>query len=127
VLVVDDNVDAADSLALLLRIGGHEVRACHDGPAALALVDEFAPDLVLLDIGLPGMDGYEVARRLRARPGSDKVLLVALTGYGQEEDMRRSRQAGFDQHLVKPANHAALTALFQSLGTASQEGAGNRG
>jgi signal transduction histidine kinase/DNA-binding response OmpR family regulator len=120
VLVVDDNVDGADSLAVLLRLGGHEVRVCHDGPAALALADEFRPDLVLLDIGLPGMDGYEVARRLRELPGLDKVPLVALSGYGQEEDVRRSRQAGFDRHLVKPADPAALAALFEALGSGAR-------
>jgi CheY-like chemotaxis protein len=123
--VVDDNVDGADSLAVLLRLSGHAVRVCHDGPAALALADEFVPDLVLLDIGLPGMDGYEVARRLRARPGLDRVLLVALTGYGQEEDVRRSRQAGFDHHLVKPADPTTLAALFAALGTGARAGSGS--
>jgi len=116
VLVVDDNVDGAESLAVLLRLGGHDVRVCHDGPAGLALADEFRPGLVFLDIGLPGLDGYEVARRLRAQLGPDGIVLVALTGYGQEEDVLRARQAGFDHHLVKPADPAALTALFEALG-----------
>ena len=121
-LVVDDNADGAESLVMLLRLGGHAVHVCHDGPAALALAGEFRPDLVLLDIGLPGMDGYEVARRLKALPGLDKVPLVALSGYGQEEDVRRSRQAGFDRHLVKPADPAALAALFEALGPAARVG-----
>jgi CheY-like chemotaxis protein len=114
VLVVDDNVDGAESLAVLLRLGGHEVRVCHDGPASLMIVDEFRPEMVFLDIGLPGLDGYEVAWRLRARP--ERIALIALTGYGQEEDVRRSRQAGFDRHLVKPADPASLAALFEALG-----------
>ncbi len=115
VLVVDDNLDAADSLALLLRVEGHEVQVCHDGPEALAAVDRFHPEVVLLDIGLPGMDGYEVARRLRGRSETEAALLVALTGYGQEEDVRRSLDAGFDHHFVKPADLAALSALFASV------------
>jgi CheY-like chemotaxis protein len=112
ILVVDDNVDATDSLALLLGVSGHEVRTAYDGPAALEAAEAFDPAIVLLDIGLPGMDGYEVARRLRQLPGRDKVLLVALTGYGQEEDRRRSREAGFDHHLVKPVDPEVLLALF---------------
>jgi signal transduction histidine kinase/DNA-binding response OmpR family regulator len=114
VLVVDDNVDGAESLAVLLRLSGHDVRVCHDGPAGLMIADEFRPELVFLDIGLPGLDGYEVARRLRAR--TERMVLIALTGYGQEEDVRRSRQAGFDRHLVKPADLASLAALFEALG-----------
>ncbi len=114
ILVVDDNIDAADSLALLLRVGGNVVHVCNDGAEALAVVAEFRPEVVLLDIGLPGIDGYEVARQLRSRPESESVLLVALTGYGQEEDVRRSRDAGFDHHFVKPADLAALTAVFES-------------
>ncbi len=115
ILVVDDNVDAADSLALLLHLAGHEVRVCHDGPAAVAAAQDFHPDIVLLDIGLPGMDGYEVARRLREQEALAEALLVALTGYGQEEDLRRSQEAGFDHHLVKPVEPATLFTLFASL------------
>jgi two-component system CheB/CheR fusion protein len=114
VLVVDDNRDAAESLALLLQAVGHEVRTCHDGPSALEAAAEFGPDTVLLDIGLPGMDGYEVARRLRALPATERALLVALTGYGQEEDQRRARAAGCDHHLIKPADLEALSALLAS-------------
>jgi signal transduction histidine kinase len=112
VLLVDDNVDAADSLALLLSLGGHEVRAVHDGPSALRAAAEFRPEVVLLDIGLPGMDGYEVARRLRQCAEVAGTLLVAVTGYGREEDRRRSREAGFDFHLVKPADPQQLAELF---------------
>jgi PAS domain S-box-containing protein len=105
ILIVDDNVDGANSLALLLRLEGHEVKVVHDGQAALEAAGEFRPEAVLLDIGLPrGMDGYEVAIRLRALPGLGSVLIVALTGYGQEEDRQRSSAAGFSAHLVKPVN-----------------------
>jgi len=104
ILVVDDNADAAESLGLLLRMRGHRVRLAPDGPAALALVREQPADVVLLDLGLPGMDGHEVGRRLRREPGHDKALVVALTGSGTEDDRRRSREAGFDHHLVKPVD-----------------------
>src|SRR5262249_56660029 len=96
ILVVDDNVDAAESVALLLRMEGHDVRVAHDGPAALAAVGAEPPDLVFLDIGMPVMNGYDVAQRLRQRPGLEHLLLVAMTGWGQEEDRRRSQEAGFD-------------------------------
>ena len=113
VLVVEDNVDGARSLGLLLRLDGHEVRAVHDGPAALVEAAAFRPEVVLLDIGLPrGMDGYEVARRLRQLPGNESAFLVALTGFGQEEDRQRSSAAGFDAHLVKPVNPEVLHDLL---------------
>jgi signal transduction histidine kinase/ActR/RegA family two-component response regulator len=112
VLVVDDNVDAAESLAILLHMEGHEVRTTYDGPAALGAAETFRPEIVLLDIGLPKMDGYEVARRLRRAPGLEKVVLVALTGYGQEEDRRSSREATIDHHLVKPVDPEALWTLL---------------
>jgi PAS domain S-box-containing protein len=108
VLVVDDNQDAADSLALLLRLLGQDVGTAYDGPTALAQAGEFRPELVFLDLGMPGMDGYEVARRLRRQPPSVGVVLVALTGWGQEEDRRRSSEAGFDHHLVKPVEPDAV-------------------
>lgn len=101
IVLIDDNVDAAESLAMLLRLKGHEVYIAYDGPAGVALALKTGPDCVLVDIGLPGIDGYEVARRLRAQAGGH-VLLVALTGYGQSEDRLKSEQAGFDHHLVKP-------------------------
>jgi CheY-like chemotaxis protein len=100
-LVVDDNQDAADSLADLLRLEGHEVRVAYSGVAALEVTKAYAPDAVFLDIGMPGMDGYEVARRMR-QPGREKVVLAALTGWGQQVDRRRTAEAGFDHHLVKP-------------------------
>ena len=112
VLVVDDNPDAADSLALLLRLAGQDARPAYDGPSALKLAAELRPDVVFLDIGMPGMDGYEAARRFRQMPGFADVLLVALTGWGQEEDRRRSAEAGFDRHLVKPVEPADLEGLL---------------
>ncbi len=112
ILVVDDNRDAADSLGLLLRFLGHEVRVAHDGPAALEAARAWRPAVVLLDIGMPGMDGYAVARALRALPELEGVVLIALTGWGQEEDRRRSRAAGFDHHLIKPVDLEALQALL---------------
>lgn len=108
ILVVDDNEDARDSLDLLLRLDGHEIRKAADGPAALAAAPEFRPDVVLLDIGLPGMDGYEVARRLREQSSTRGALLVAITGYGQPDDRLRAEAAGFDHHLVKPVDPEAL-------------------
>jgi CheY-like chemotaxis protein len=102
-LVVDDTVDAADSLVMLLRLAGQEVRVAYDGPTALLIAQAFRPQVVFLDLGMPGMDGYDVARQLREDPELKRVVLVAMTGWGQEEDRRRSRQAGFDSHLVKPA------------------------
>ena len=108
VLLVEDDKEAADCLAVLLREWGHEVSLAHNGPAALAAARAGPPETVLLDIGLPGMDGYEVARRLRGQAGLEKALVVALTGYGDEEDQRRAHQAGFDLHLVKPVNPLEL-------------------
>jgi PAS domain S-box-containing protein len=102
VLVVDDNQDSAESMATLLRLSGHEVGTAHDGPAALSYAADRRPEIVLLDIGLPGMTGYEVAKKIRALPGLARVRLVAMTGYGQEEDRRRASDAGFDSHFVKP-------------------------
>ena len=112
VLVVDDNVDTAESLSLLLRLRGYEVEIAYDGPAALKRAASFHPEAVLLDIGLPGLDGYQVASRLRRRRRTAKVLLVALTGYGQEEDQRRSQEAGFDHHLTKPVDPRVIYELL---------------
>ena len=114
VLVVDDNVDAARGLAQLLELLGHRVTLAHDGPGALAAAAVLAPQLVLLDIGLPGMDGYTVAARLRGA-GHDQAALVAVTGYGQDDDLRRSNAAGFDRHLVKPIDAAALRKLLAEV------------
>jgi PAS domain S-box-containing protein len=112
VLVVDDNVDAAESMALLLRMRRHEVRVVHDGPSAIQAASDFQPEVVLLDIGLPGMSGYEVARKLRQAPGGRKLILAAMTGYGQEEDRRRSQEAGFDQHFTKPVDPEQVEVLL---------------
>ena len=114
VLVVDDHADSARTLARVLELWGHEVRVAHSGPEAIAAVDADPADLILLDIGLPEMDGYEVARRLRARAPAATLILVALTGYGQDDDRRRSREAGFDHHLVKPVDLADLQRLLES-------------
>jgi PAS domain S-box-containing protein len=108
VLVVDDNRDAADSLAVLLEFAGHEARVAHGGEAALRLFEAVRPHVVLADISMPGMSGHELARRLRQRPGGERVLLIATSGYGQEEDRKRSREAGFDGHLVKPIDLHSL-------------------
>jgi PAS domain S-box-containing protein len=115
VLVVDDNRDAAESMGILIELWGHEVKRAYDGPAALDMSNAYGPDVIFLDIGLPGMDGYEVAASLRARPESSRSVLVAVTGYGQEEDRRRSRRAGFDHHLVKPVSPETLRLLLTSL------------
>jgi PAS domain S-box-containing protein len=115
IVVADDNVDAAESLALLLRLDGHDVRVAHDGAAALAAVEADPPDLVILDIGMPVMNGYDVARRLRQRPGLDRLMLVAMTGWGQAEDRRRSHEAGFDHHLIKPVEPEALRRLLAGM------------
>jgi PAS domain S-box-containing protein len=112
ILVVDDNADAADSLGMLLGIYGAEVRIVRDGPAALAALDTYRADVVLLDIGMPGMDGHEVARRVREKAECSNVTLIALSGWGQEEDRRLSREAGIDHHLVKPVDIAALERLL---------------
>ena len=112
VFVVEDNVDAALTLVDLLEIWGYEARVVHDGLSAVEVVPDFHPDVVLLDIGLPGIDGYEVARRLRRRPELSGLLIVAVTGYGQDSDRQRAREAGFDHHLVKPLDLEALRRLL---------------
>jgi two-component system, chemotaxis family, CheB/CheR fusion protein len=117
ILVVDDNVDGADTLRTLLTMKGHDVRTAHDGPGALEAADAFHPDVVLLDIGLPGLNGYQVARHLRAQPQFAHTLLIALTGYGHIEDQRLEREAGMDHHLTKPADLDALDALLSGSST----------
>jgi CheY-like chemotaxis protein len=112
ILVVDDNPDAALSLAMLLKLLGSDVETAHDGRSALQALETFRPSVVLLDLGMPDMSGYEVAQRLRSQPKFQDVTLVALTGWGQEEDRRRTQQAGFDHHLVKPVNLDALQVLL---------------
>jgi PAS domain S-box-containing protein len=115
ILVVDDNRDAASSLAVLLQLAGNETFTAFDGAAALDAVERHRPDMALLDIGMPRVNGYEACRRIRAMPGGKDIVLVALTGWGQEEDRRKSRDAGFDAHLVKPVAYDALVALLDSL------------
>jgi PAS domain S-box-containing protein len=112
VLVVDDNVDAAESMAMLLRLWGHHVQLAHNGPEALQAVKTYQPEVVLLDIGLPGMNGYDVAQQLRQQPELQNAVLIAVTGYGQDEDRRRSRGAGFDHHLTKPVDPESLQSLL---------------
>ena len=112
---MDDNRDAAESMAMLLQIWGHEVLCAYDGPSALEISETYRPQVVILDIGLPGMDGYEVASRLRDTPAASNAVLIALTGYGREEDRLRSRRAGFDHHMVKPVGPDALQKLLNSL------------
>ncbi|MEO5989561.1 MAG: PAS domain S-box protein [Candidatus Eisenbacteria bacterium] len=116
-LVVDDNQDAAISFAMLLRLQGHEVRVAHNGPMALQMAQDHAPDVVFLDIGMPGMDGYEVARQMRRQPGNEHVVLAALTGWGQQEDRRRTEEAGFNHHFVKPPDLKAVESLLSQLPT----------
>ena len=117
VLVVDDNVDAAQSLAAVLGAAGHTVRTAHNGPAAVGAAVGLRPDAVVLDIGLPGMDGYDVAKALKQGPSAGAVL-IALTGYGQDEDRRRSKEAGIDHHLVKPVDPAELMELLAETAAA---------
>ncbi len=115
VLVVDDSRDAADSLRVLLELLGAQVQVAYDGPAALDACRGYRPEVVLLDIGMAGMDGYEVARRIRQGAGSKDMTLIALTGWGQEKDRRSSKAAGFDHHLVKPVDIDALQGLLRAL------------
>jgi CheY-like chemotaxis protein len=116
VLVVDDCPDNRASLCLLLRLWGHDCREAPDGPSALEQAADYRPDAVLLDLVMPGMDGYETARRLRRAPGLEALLLVAMTGYGRDEDVARTRQAGFDHHLVKPLDLGRLEDLLRNGG-----------
>jgi two-component system CheB/CheR fusion protein len=114
--VVEDNSDAADALMMILELLGHHVRVANDGIVALELARANLPDVMLVDIGLPGMDGYEVARRVRRDPALKDLVLVALTGYGRDEDKRQALTAGFDYHLVKPVDPDSLHGLVVRLG-----------
>lgn len=118
VLVVDDNQDAATSLGMLVELMGHEVRTAFDGVQALDLAGEFCPDVVLLDLGMPRMDGYEACRRLRAQPWGARMTVVAVTGWGREDDRHRTQLAGFDQHLVKPVAPDVIASTLSRLAPA---------
>lgn len=115
ILVVDDNHDSALSLAMMLSIMGHETRTAHDGESALVIAESFLPDVVLLDIGLPKLNGYEVAQRIRENAWGQSMFLIAVTGWGQEEDRQRSSEVGLNVHMVKPVEPAALERLLSSL------------
>jgi CheY-like chemotaxis protein len=114
IMVVDDNVDAAESLAMMLELDGHSVIRAHNARAAIAIARNERPKVMLLDIGLPDIDGYELARRLRALPEVDDALLIAVTGYGQAEDRSRAEDAGFDHHLVKPVEFESLRLMLRT-------------
>lgn len=112
ILVVEDSRDAADSLGLLFGLWGHEAVVVYDGPGALAAAAAHSPDVIFLDIGLPGMDGYEVARQLRQQPPLARALLVAITGYGRDDEVRCCKEAGIDYHFLKPVDPAELKQLL---------------
>jgi CheY-like chemotaxis protein len=115
ILLVDDNRDAADSLVMLLRLMGNDTRTAYDGQEGVAVAGEFRPDVILLDIGLPKLNGYEACRRIRGQSWGRKAVLIAVTGWGQEEDRRRSHEAGFDHHMVKPVDPQELMKLLAGL------------
>jgi CheY-like chemotaxis protein len=116
ILVVDDDHDSAESLAMLFQLMGHDVRAAHNGLAAVDLAEAFRPDLIVLDIGMPGLDGYEVCRRIRRHSWGQDTVIAALTGWSRDEDRDRSEQAGFDHYLVKPVDPKALEDLIAAAG-----------
>jgi signal transduction histidine kinase/CheY-like chemotaxis protein len=124
VLVVDDNVDGAESLAMLLDVCGHETHVAHDGVAAIEAADAVRPDVILLDIGLPKLNGFDVCQRIRQQPWGQNVIIIALTGWGQDVDRRRSHEAGFDHHVVKPVEHNALVELLRSEQRGGESAAG---
>ena len=117
ILVVDDNHDSALSMSMMLSIMGHETRTAHDGETAVATAETFLPDVVLLDIGLPKLNGYEVAQRIREKSWGASMYLIAVTGWGQEEDRQRSSEVGLNVHMVKPVEPAALEKLLAQLKT----------
>ena len=112
---MDDNVDTVLGFSMLLKASGHDVRTAHDGLSAVEAAIDYRPDVVLLDIGLPKLNGYEVAKRLRQRPDLKHTVLIALTGYGQDTDRQTSQQAGFDHHLVKPARFELLSKILTNV------------
>jgi len=121
ILVVDDNEDSAESLTILLSLAGHKTHTAYDGLEALEAAETFKPHIILLDIGLPKLNGYEVAHKIREQPWGQAMVLVALTGWGQEEDRRRSREAGFNHHLTKPVDPLELTSLIASVGAGTSQ------
>jgi CheY-like chemotaxis protein len=121
VLIIEDNVDVAKALRVLVTSIGHDVQTAPDGPSGIALLETFTPDVLLLDIGLPGMSGYEVARRVRSLPCGEKILIVAVTGWGQESDRKHARQAGFDHHLTKPVRLEELERALHSVRAAAPD------
>jgi CheY-like chemotaxis protein len=120
ILIVDDNVDAADSLAMLLEITGNKTYMAHDGVEAVEAIEEHRPEVVLLDIGLPRLTGHEVCRQVRQQPWGKDIVMIALTGWGQEDDRRQSEEAGFNGHLVKPVDYDKLLELLSSLTNGAQ-------
>jgi len=115
ILVADDNIDAAESLQMLLQFSGHDVHIATDGPRALTAAESLRPDVILLDLGMPGLTGYEVARRIRAEEWGRGMVIVALTGWGQDEDRQRTAEAGFDHHLTKPVPPETIEDLIRFL------------
>jgi len=115
ILVVDDNLDSAMSLAMILSIMGHQTQTAHDGESAVQMAESFLPEVVLLDIGLPKLNGYEVAQRIRQQPWGTSMYLIAVTGWGQDEDRQRSSEVGLNVHMVKPVEPAALEKLLSEL------------
>lgn len=120
ILVVDDNKDSATTLAMMLRLLGNEVRTANDGFEAIEVAESFRPDVALLDIGLPRMDGYETAQRIRRQAGGEEMYLIAATGWSRDDDRQRATEAGFDTHMVKPVDLAALESLLASLPRAAR-------
>jgi CheY-like chemotaxis protein len=115
ILVADDNQDAADTLAMILKVIGNDVRTANDGLQAVNTAADFQPSVILLDIGMPELNGYEACQRIRQQPWGKNIILIALTGWGQDEDKRRSEEAGFDHHLVKPVDPLVLEKLLATL------------
>ena len=118
VLVVDDNEDSAESLTVLLRLKGHTVESRHDGRGAVETAELFRPEVILLDLGMPGLSGYEVCREIRNQPWGSEMLLIAQTGWGQDQDRQRTKDAGFDGHLTKPIDLARLEKILSDLSVA---------
>ena len=121
VLVIDDDKDVADSLAMLLEVLGCDVRTAYSGTGGVSLVSDFQPRIVFLDIGMPGMNGYETARRIRSEPAGRRAQVIALTGWGQDLDKKHTREAGFDRHLIKPADIDILEEILAACGEESQQ------